>query len=450
MRKKIGISGGGPAGIEAAKAAKREGANVTMVSNAPVGGRAGWHSLLPSKVWLTVADTLGVFHEADALGIAHPPIVQPSATDVLVRLQQVKAAWNEQQQQALLDLGVEIVSGTAVFTTPHTIELHDKEGSTTGELQADAFMITTGSVPIFPPNMKPNGQGIIAPRFASGLKRLPKSMIVVGGGATGSEFAYLFCRLGLEVTWIVEQKGVLPDFDPAAGQFLADVLVQHGVKLVLGHRAEEIEDMGDVVNVTLADGSKRKAEMAFLAIGRNPDVGNLNLEAVGLGMENGTVAVDAYGRSAIPHIYLAGDVTGSPMIANRAMAQAWVAGQHAASGSAAPFASETVVAAIYTQPQVAQIGDLTSASIKTVQIPYAQAMKGHLLSEDGFVKLGYDGENGRITGAVAVGPHAADVLAPVMVAIKANLNIKEFGNLYGAHPTMSELAFIAARQVQSV
>ncbi len=396
MSKKIIIIGGGPAGIEAAKAAKREGADVTIVSNAPIGGRAGWHSLLPSKVWLTVADTLGVFQEADVLGIAHPPIVDTDPGDVLARLQQVKAAWNEQQQQVLLGLGVEIVTGTAVFTSPNSIELRDKDGNTTGEMQADAFIITAGSVPIFPPTMKPNGKGIIAPRFAGALKRLPQSMIVVGGGATGSEFAYLFCRLGLEVTWIVEQKGVLPDFDPAAGQFLADVLVQHGVKLVLGHRAEDIEDMGDYVHVTLADGSKHKAEMAFLAIGRKPDVGNLNLEAAGLPVENGTVAVDEYGRSATSHIYLAGDVTGSPMIANRAMAQAWVAGRQAAGGSAEPFASETVVAAIYTEPQVAQIGDLSGPSIKTVQVPYAEGMKGHLVAEDGFVKVGYDVENGRI------------------------------------------------------
>ena len=446
MTKKIVIIGGGPAGIEAAKAAKREGADVTIVSNAPIGGRAGWHSLLPSKVWLTVADTLGVFHEADALGVSHPPIVEPAPTDVLARLKQIKTAWNEQQQQALHDLDVEILTGTAVFNSPNSIELRDKEGNPTSEIEADAFIITTGSVPIFPPAMKPNGKGIIAPRFASALKKLPKTVVVVGGGATGSEFAYLFCGLGLEVTWIVEQKGVLPDFDSAAGQFLADALVKQGVKLVHGDRATDIEDMGDFVQVTLADGSKRKAEMAFLAIGRKPDVGNLNLEAAGLPVKNGTVAVDEYGRSTNPNIYLAGDVTGSPMIANRAMAQAWVAGQHAAGGIVEAYDAETVVSAIYTEPQVAQIGELSGPSIKTTRVSYAEGMKGHLLPEDGFVKVGYDGENGRITGAVAVGPHAADVLAPVMVAIKAKMTLDDFGNLYGAHPTMSELAFMAARK----
>ena len=447
MSKKIVIIGGGPAGIEAAKAAQRQGADVTIVSNAPVGGRAGWHSLLPSKVWLTVADTLGVFQEADVLGIANPPIVQPDPADVLERLRQVKAAWNEQQQQILVDLGVEIITGTAVFTTPDTIELQDKDGSVTGDMHADAFIITTGSVPVFPLTMKPNGKGIIAPRFASALKRLPRSVIVVGGGATGSEFTYAFNGLGLDVTWVVDEDGVLPDFDPDAGAFLAGALVKQGVKLVLGHRATHIDDMGGCVQVQLTNGTKRMAEMAFLAIGRKPDTGGLNLEAAGLAVENGTVAVDRYGRSANPGIYLAGDATGAPMIANRAMAQAWTAGQHAAGGPARPFQPETVVAAIYTQPQVAQIGKLSGSSVKTVQVPYTAGLKGHLLPEDGFVKLGYDGENGRIVGGVAVGPHAADILAPVMVAIQVKLHIEEFGALYSAHPTMSELVFMAARLV---
>ena len=367
MTKKIVIIGGGPAGIEAAKAAKREGADVTIVSNAPIGGRAGWHSLLPSKVWLTVADTLGVFHEADALGVSHPPIVEPAPADVLARLQQVKAAWNEQQQKALHDLDIEILTGTAVFNSPNSIELRDKEGNPASEIEADSFIITTGSVPVFPPDMKPNGKGIIAPRFASALKKLPKTVVVVGGGATGSEFAYLFCGLGLEVTWIVSEKGVLPDFDRAAAQFLADAMVKSGVKLVRGERAANIEDMGDFVQVALEDGSKYKAEMAFLAIGRKPDVGNLNLEAAGLPVENGMVIVDEYGRSANPNVYLAGDVTGSPMIANRAMAQAWVAGQYAAGGIAETYDAETVISAIYTEPQVAQIGELSGPSIKTTR-----------------------------------------------------------------------------------
>lgn len=447
MHKKIIVIGGGPAGIEAAAAAARAGAQVTLISNAPIGGRAGWHSLLPSKVWLTTADSLALFSEADQLGLSADDLnLLPPA--IVERIRAVKKSWNTQQKERLAGLGIQFIAGTAHFETAVTVQVIQEEGQEILSLQADAFIVTSGSVPVFPPTMKPNGKTIIAPRFASALDALPDSIAVVGGGATGSEFAYLFNRLGLAVTWIVDQFGVLPDFDPEAGRFLAQTLVARGVKLVEGQMASQIDQTDEGIAVVLADGSRHAAAMAFLAIGRKPDVAGLNLEAAGLALEKGAVSVDGYGRSAQPHIYFAGDVTGPPMIANKATAQAWAAGQHAAGRTPAVCPPEAVIAAIYTEPQVAQVGTLIGNSIKTSQVPYTASMKAHLLPEgDGFVKLGYDANDNRILGAVAVGHHAADVLAPVAVAIRAGLTVQEFGILFGAHPTFSELAFAAARQV---
>ena len=446
MSKKIVIIGGGPAGIEAAKAASKAGGAVTLVSNAPVGGRAGWHSLLPSKVWLTAADSLGVFAEADEWGLSGAAgTAEPEA--ILARIKTMKESWNGRLRAELAELGVQFVTGTAVFTGPRTITVSNDDGEQT--LTADAFIAATGSVPVFPPNMKPNGKNILAPRFASALKSLPPSVVVVGAGATGTEFVYLFNRLGLDVTWIVDQFGVLPDFDDEAGQVLADKLAARGVKLVTGYMADRIEQTeGGGVAVVTTDGGRYPAGMAFLAIGRKPDTAVLNLEAAGLTLEKGTVAVDEYGRSSQPHIYLAGDATGLPMIGNRAMAQAWAAGQHAAGGDPLPFSENTVIGAVYAEPQVAQMGTLTGEGIETVRVPFAASLKGQLLAQqDAFVKLAYEGGNGRLTGAVAVGQHAADVLAPVMVALHTGMTLREFAALYAAYPTLSELPFSAARNV---
>ena len=444
MSKKIVVIGGGPAGIEAAKAAALSGASVKMVTNSPVGGRAGWHSLLPSKVWLTAADRLGLVQESEAFGLTVSDDVTAVPSHILQRLKQVKGGWNEQQLNSLTNLGVQIISGTAVFTSSATIDIQNKEGQVIDSSSADAFIVTSGSVPIFPSAMKPNGKRIIAPRFASGLAQLPSSMIVVGGGATGSEFAYLFNRLGVDVTWVVDEQGVLPDFDSAAGQFLMDIFIKRGVKILLGQRARKIEETDTAVQLTLADGSNYEAEMAFLAIGRKPDVGNLNLEATGLTVEEGTVVADGYGRSLISHIYVAGDATGAPMTANKAMAEGWIAGKHAAGKLISPLNIERhIVSAFYTEPQVAQVGQIMG---ETVRLPYHAGMKPQLgLDEEGFVKLAYDGGNGRLLGGVAVGHHAADLLAPVAVAIQAEMTIQQFGMIYGAHPTISELAFMAAR-----
>lgn len=448
MSKKIIIIGGGPAGVDAAEAAAKAGAQVTVVSNAPIGGRAGWHSLLPSKVWLTTADSLALFSAAGELGMTGLDELNLTLPAIVERIREVKKSWNTQQKEKLARLGVQFVPGTARFESADTIKVIHEEGEEPLALQADAFIVTTGSVPVFPPTMKPNGKTIIAPRFASALTALPDSIVVVGGGATGSEFVYLFNRLGLAVTWIVDQFGILPDFDPEAGQFIADTLAKRGVNLVVGQMASHIDQTGAGIEVVLADGSRHTAEMAFLAIGRKPDVAALNLEGAGLSLENGTVMVDEYGRSAQPHIYLAGDVTGPPMIANKATAQAWVAGQHAAGLLPATCPPEAIIAAIYTEPQAAQVGALSGDNVKTSRVAYAASMKSHLLPEGaGFVKLAYDGHTNRILGAVAVGHHAADVIAPTAVAIRAGLTMQEFGALYGAHPTFSELAFAVARQV---
>ena len=152
-------------------------------------------------------------------------------------------------------------------------------------LTGDAIIVATGSVPFFPPNLKPNGKTVIAPRFFSGLKALPGSMVVIGAGATGVEAVYLFNRLGLAVTWIVDQLGVLPDYPAAAGTLIADILVKRGVKLVQGTLADHFEEEGDGVAVVLADGRRYTAGLAFVAIGRLSDLSRLNLEAAGLSVE---------------------------------------------------------------------------------------------------------------------------------------------------------------------
>lgn len=445
MNKKIIVIGGGPAGMEAARAAVKAGARVTMVSNAPLGGRAGWHSLLPSKVWLTAADIQGVIKALPRMGYSSEEPLLLTGGVMPNRIKAIKEAWNGRATQELSELGVKVMRGTAAFQSPTAILVKKGDDDPGQMMSADAFIVASGSVPIFPSQMRPDGQKVIAPRFASALDALPPSMVVVGGGATGSEFAYLFNRLGVDVTWIVDQFGVLPDFDPEAGQFLAQTLTKRGVNMVEGQMASQINQTEKGIEVVLADGSRHPAEKAFLAIGRKPDVDQLNLEAASVVLEKGTAAIDGYGRTSNPHIYLVGDATGTPMIANKATAQAWIAGQHAAGGSPDPYRPETVIAAIYTEPQVAQVGSLAGSAVK---LPYAANMKAHLLPEgDGFVKLAYDGENGRILGGAAAGPHAADVLAPVAVAVQAEMNSHQFGALYGAHPTITELAFAAARQV---
>ncbi|MDQ7029629.1 MAG: NAD(P)/FAD-dependent oxidoreductase [Ardenticatenia bacterium] len=442
------VLGGGPAAWEAARAASVLGAQVTVVTEGPLGGRAGWHSLLPSKVWLHLAEMRLAQAEAHHVGLDGGPGA-PAAPRVVARIRDVARAWNSARADALRTQGVRVIEGVGTFLSPSEVAVRRADGTEVGRLTADAFVVATGSVPIFPPQMRPDGRRVIAPRFASHLEELPRSVVVVGGGATGSEFTFLFNALGLDVTWVVDEQGVLPMFHSRAGRMLAEAMSARGVRLLAGTRATSIEPAADGITVSLADGRQVGAELAFIAVGRRPDTDRLALEVAGVAVrEDGAVAVDAWGRTTVPHIFAAGDVTGKPMIANRAMAQGYVAGTVAAGGTTPPVREETVVFAIYTEPQVAQVGTLQGEQVRTVTVPFTESLKGLVVpgGNAGVLELAYRADDGHVVGGVAVGPHAADVLTPVAQAIAANMTVRHLAALFPAHPTLSEVAFVAARR----
>jgi pyruvate/2-oxoglutarate dehydrogenase complex dihydrolipoamide dehydrogenase (E3) component len=442
MRKEIIVIGGGPAGIEAAREAVKAGLGVTLVSAGPVGGRAGWHSLLPSKVWLAAAE--------EQQQAALSPQSAATAVDpqgILDRIATVKQAWNGQQRASLDNLGVKVVQGTAVFGSGGEVQVLDGDGEMVDQFAGLPVIVAGGSVPIFSRALKPDGRRVIAPRLLSKLAELPQSILVIGAGATGCEAAYLFNALGVSVTWIVDQYGILPRFAPGIGEALGEALREQGVAIIRGEMVADLERDEEGVTAVLEGGDRYEAQMAFVAIGRRADLEQLNLAAAGVEAgQDGRIAVDGYGRTQNPLVYLAGDVDGGIMTANKAQAQGRIAARHLAGAETAQFDSCLVIQPVYTEPQVAQVGDVSGET--AVRVPFGQSLKGHLLPDgEGFLQLYYDESDRRILGAAAVGPHAADVMGPVLVAIKMRAGLDDLAGLYGAYPSLSELAFIATREV---
>ncbi|MEZ4516468.1 MAG: FAD-dependent oxidoreductase [Chloroflexota bacterium] len=352
--------------------------------------------MLPSKVWLGGVE-------------GHGRSITPER--VLGRLQETRARWNEQRAQMLQALGVDVVTGSAVFTGPSSLTVTHEDESTS--LTADSFIVASGSVPIFPEDLKPDGRQVLAPRFMSGLTELPQSMTVIGAGSTGCEFAHLFNALGLEVNWIVDEFGVLPAYHPDAGKYLTETLVGRGVKLFAGQQAAAIDRLEDGVGVHLSDGTTVSSDTAFVAIGRKPDTDRLRLDQAGIVSGTGPVSVDAYGRSQNPIIYLTGDATGGPMVANKAMAQARIAVLDALGRNPEPYDPRLLVLATYTQPEIAQVGEVDGEHLAEVRMNFDQSLKPWLLPhQTGFINLFYDKVSRELAGGLAVGYHAADVLAP--------------------------------------
>lgn len=423
------VIGGGPGGIEAAATAAAAGADVTLVSDGPVGGRAGWHSLLPSKIWLSAVES-------------HGGNVSPQ--DVLLRLQQVREEWSAQQAARLAQLGARVLPGTAAFSAPQVVTV--THSGQTSEHSADHVIIAAGSVPVFPPSLKPDGRRVIAPRFMSDFTELPRSIVVVGAGSTGCEFAHLFAALGVEVTWIVDSYGVLPAYHPRAGELLAESMAKRGVVINSGATADRIERGDDGVVVVLHNGEEIGAEMAFVAIGRRPDLDRLDLARAGLPHEPQPADVDGYGRSSNPAVYLIGDAAGAPMVANKAMVQGRIAARHALGLPVEPYDPRLLIWATYTAPEVAQVGEVVGHELEISEMPYAQTLKPWLVPPpEGEFWLSYAPQSGRLAGALAIGPHAADLLAPVLLGLRLGATVSDLTELFGAHPTMSELPFAAAR-----
>ena len=206
MTTHITTIGAGPAGVAAARAAAKAGARVTLIGAELPGGRAEWHSLLPSKVLLTAADSLAMAEHFEALGLSGSTGGMPDIKALSQRICALSQTRNETRLADLTRRGVQFLHGTAAFPSAHRLRITPTEG-TPYSMEADAIIVASGSVPIFPPGLKPDGGRIIAPRFVSKLSDLPTSMAVVGAGVTGTEFVYAFIRLGIAVTWLVDEFG---------------------------------------------------------------------------------------------------------------------------------------------------------------------------------------------------------------------------------------------------
>ena len=438
------VLGGGPAGTAAAREAARIGASVAIVGEEELGGRARWHSLLPSKVWLNAANLLGDLEHSSLLGI--PGVVDTAAASHIVeRVAEVKDRQYALETEEFDRLHIEQISGTGQFTDPHTVEVRasDKEHYT---ISADKIIIASGSVPIFPDGMKPDGKRILAPRFLSKLQSIPKSMIVVGGGVTGSEIIYLFNRLGTEITAITDITELLPRSDMDVSRALESILSDRGVDFHKGVPADRITRDGDAVTVSLTNGQEFSAEYAFVAIGRKPDVQRLDLEKAGIEYDpTAGVKTESTCLSSVEHIFAAGDVTGAPMTANRAMAQGRIAARNAVGKFGEEYYPEWTIEAVYTEPEVAQVGLLQSQATDDVNytvlhMKYQGNLKAEITEHrDGFLKLLVGDPSGVILGASAVGYHAGDLLAPIAVAIRAGMSYEELHQVALANPTLSEI-----------
>ncbi len=444
------VIGGGPGGYEAAKIASNRGLKTAIVSNTKLGGRATFGSLLPSKIWLNAANHYRRMSEASS----HALKVEGFSFDIQGLKEDIKrksTAYSNQITQILKDLKVDIYHGNGMITGEHTVEVSDDEVKETFQLDAKYIIVATGSKPRFLPDIKPNKNRILAPKIAPLLPHIPKSVIIVGGGVTGMEYAYVFAQLGARVTVLHNKRHILPEMDADIADYLENVYVEkYNMAFHKGLKVRSIMQEGDRVIATLESGETFTADYGFIGIGRVPDDGFYDKSAIDFTWkDNDGIRVNSYMHTGVAGIYAIGDVTGIPMMANKAILQAKVAVRHIVKDVDYPERYH-FISAVYCYPPVAQIGSTKKdGHCDIVEKPYRCLLRSQINGEPlGVLKLKIDPDTDLVKGVSGIGPHIYDILAPIQLAMEHHIPYDELITTHFANPSFSELVSLEVAEIK--
>ncbi len=446
MTTRLVIIGGGPGGNAAASWAARLGAEVTMVEREIVGGAAHLLDCIPSKAMIATGGAMSATKRFEGMGIDNDrPVFD---VDTLTgRIRGIVDNMRDSTTRLLDSQGVRIIMGEARFTGSHRVEVTGS-GGTVG-LDGDAFVIATGSRPRIPAWVVPDGERILTTRDCYPPRVFPESVVVVGSGVTGVEFVHMFASFGAAVTLVVSRQQVLPGKDAEAAAALEDRFLASGVKLLKGARATAVTREGDGVLVQCDDGRQVRATHAVLAIGSEPNVEGLGLEAAGVALDaRGYIAIDARCRTNVEHIYAAGDVSGRLPLSSVASMQGRKIAEYVM-GVARPDSREVdydkAASAIFTQPEIADVGlaeaDAFSSGrkIRVTKVPFSSSAKALIHNDPhGFVKLISDPNTGVVLGGTVVGRHAAELVSVVALAVTAHLKVSDLLDSLLVHPSLAE------------
>ena len=462
MRYDLAIIGSGGAAFAAAIAATRLGRSVVMVERATTGGTCVNVGCVPSKALLAAAE---VRHTASTAGrfpgiaASAGPVDGPAliaGKDTLV-----EALRTEKYIDLAADYGWEIVDGRASFISEDSgpvliVEVGAEAGGGTTRLEAEHYLIATGSAPWAAPIDGLLDAGYVTSTTAMGLHQLPESMIVLGGGYVALEQAQLFARLGTEVT-VVARSRLLSGEEPEISAAIAAVFADEGIIVHTGSHLTAVRRAGERIVATLGtpDGGERElcAEQLLVATGRRPVTAGLNLETVGVETgRRGEILVDEYLRTGHERIWAAGDVTGGPQFVYVAAAQGTVVADNALSGAARTLDYTALPRVVFTSPAVASVGmtdaQATAAGLECDcrVVPLAYVTRA-VVNRDtaGLVKLVAQADSGRLLGVHVVAENAGEVIAAATYALSAGMTVEQLAHTWAPYLTMAESLKLAAQ-----
>jgi NAD(P)H dehydrogenase (quinone) len=461
---RVAIIGGGPGGYEAALVAAQLGAQVTIVDTDGVGGSAVLTDCVPSKTLIATAEVMSDLSGAAELGVSFLDAEGDAATSIRVDLARVNArvkalatSQSDDIERRLVRDGVTLVKGRGRLDGPGRVVATLEDG-TEQTLEADAILLATGAAPRTLPTAQPDGERILTWEQVYDLTEVPTSLIVVGSGVTGAEFASAYLNLGIPVTLVSSRDRVLPGEDADASLVLEDVLTRRGMNVLSKSRMESVSRDGDVVTVTLTDGRTVEGSHCILALGSVPNTSGMGLEEAGVILKDGGfVNVDRVSRTSARGVYAAGDCTGVLMLASVAAMQGRIAMWHFLGDTVHPLDLKKVSSNVFTAPEIATVGwsqqavDAGEMQAEVVMLPLSGNPRAKMQGvRDGFVKLMCRPGTGIIVGGVVVGPRASELIHPVSIAVAESLTADQLAQAFTVYPSMSGSLAEAARRLHHV
>ena len=446
------VVGSGPGGYVAAIRASQLGMKTAIVERSELGGICLNWGCIPTKALLKSANVFQYLEHASDFGIE----VKDHKADfpgMVQRSREVADSMSKGIQFLMKKNKIDVIEGTGKLKAANTVTVTDADGKAT-EYTAKHIIIATGARARELPNLPVDGEKIIEYRKAMTLPKQPETMLVVGSGAIGSEFAYFYQALGTKVTLVEYMPNIVPVEDEEVSKQLARSFKKMGMKVMTDSSVEKVDTSGDkcVATVKTKKGEETiEADVVLSAVGISANIENIGLEEVGVATDKGKIIVNDYYETNIPGVYAIGDCIPGPALAHVASAEGILCVEKIAGHNPEPLDYKNIPGCTYCSPEVASVGYTEKAAkeagyeLKVGKFPYSASGKakaaGH---KDGFVKLIFDAKYGELLGAHMIGYNVTELIAEIVAIRKLETTGHELIKTVHPHPTMSEAVMEAA------
>ena len=441
------VIGSGPGGYVAAIRASQLGMKVGVVERSELGGICLNWGCIPTKALLKSAQVFEYTTHAADYGISISGEIKADFEAIVKRSRGVAEGMSKGIQFLFKKNKIDHIVGTGKLKAGKTVEVTDADGKKT-DYQAQHIILATGARSRELPNLKQDGKKIIGYREAMTLPKKPESMVVVGSGAIGSEFAYFYNAIGTKVTLVEFMPNVVPVEDEEVSKQLERSFKKAGMKVMTSSTVEAVDTKGKLckVNVKTKKGEDIiEAEIVLSAVGIATNLEGLGLEETGVKTDKGKVVVDDYYKTSVDGVYAIGDIVHGPALAHVASHEGIICVEKIAGKHVEPLDYGNIPGCTYTHPEIASVGMTEKAAreagyeVKVGKFPYSASGKASAAgSKDGFVKVIFDAKYGEWLGAHLIGDNVTEMIAEVVVARKLETTGEEIIKAVHPHPTMSE------------